>query len=308
MTRRPAWACRASRVLRPVLISTVALGVLLGGIGPAAGDDGADGPESTEDRVAPAETTGPVLSWGDLRLEASLECEPERPAAGQDVVCVLGGGRGFDAVDVTFAVLRLLDEYDEGQLTEVIQEEARRVAIDTNGDATMAFALSSEALPGDVYDVAAFGSSTTACYAAAPLVDDTYDLEDGMFTILAGPGVLTVDDDGEGFAIDGEAFRLDDVEPICHYVVAWFGGEVDGTAPPDDHPGDDEGGTDGSGDDDTDGGEPAADDEPTATEPDETDTGTALPATGVPVGWWIALGALLLAGGMALTVTRRRVG
>ncbi len=306
-----AWIhLRRARPLRLVGVSTAMLGLLLVGLVPAVADDGTDSTDrsgSTEHTEEHATTGTPTLSWGDLRVEASLVCEPERPLAGQELTCQLTEAVGFDAADVTFGVLRLLDEYDEGQRSELVQEEARRVPIDVDGDAPMTFVVSAAALPGDVYDVAVFESSTTACYAAVPLADDHYDLDDGVYTILAGPGTLTVDDDEEGFAIDGEAFRLDDAEPICHYIVAWTGGEVGGTAPPDEPPLDD--GDDPTAPDPDEGtDEPATPAPETTTEADEPAAGTHLPATGIAVGWWALLGGVLLAGGLTLTLTRRRTG
>jgi hypothetical protein len=314
VTRRATWL----RPTRPrlVLMATAVTALLLLGSGTAIGDDGTDGTEPSADTETLPATSAPTLSWSDLRIEASLVCEPERPLPGQELACLLTGGEGFDAVDVTFEVFRLLDEYDEGQLTDAVQEEARRVPIDAEGVATMTFTLSAEALADDVYDVAAFESSTTACYAAIPLVDDQHDLDDGVFTILAGPGTLTVDDDGEGFAIGGEAFRMDDAEPICRYLVAWTGGEVGAATPPDgDRPVDD-GSDDGDdtaapGDDaDADGSDDGSDDgsldDEATTEADEPEAGTSLAATGGPAGGLAAFGALLLGGGLVLSRLGRR--
>jgi LPXTG-motif cell wall-anchored protein len=318
MTTRRAARLRPTRPSRLVIMATAVLTLLLMGLGTATGDDGTVGTDGTEPSGGTEElpaTSPATLSWGDLGTEASLVCEPERPLPGEDLVCLLTGGQGFDAVDVTFDVFRLLDEYDEGQLSEVVQEEAQRVPIDAEGVATVTFVVRAEARTDDVYDVAAFESSTTACYAAVPLVDDQYDLEDGIFTILAGPGALTVDDDGEGFTVDGEAFRMDDAEPICNYLVAWTGGEVGGTPPPDDDPvddGDDHDGTeapegvdDAPADDDATADDDAPADDDATTEADDAET-TPLPATGSRAGGLAAFGALLLGGGLVLSRTGRR--
>jgi hypothetical protein len=284
---------------RPLLVAAAVLGLLLLGLPPASGEE---------------ETDAATIAWSDLGQEGSLTCVPERPVGGGELRCELTDAVGFASADVTFEVIRLLDEYDEGQLSELVQEETGSVTIDPDGDATLAFTVSPDARPDDVYDVALFGESTTACYAAVPYLGDGYDLEDGIFTILAGPGTLTIDDDGEGFAIDGEAFLLDDAEPICHYLVAWTGGEVGGT------PEDDEPGTDDTTEDDVADGEDdpteeaagpgtASDDgteETTTTE--QPVVGTTLPRTGVAAVWWAVLGALLLVGGLALTLTGRRAG
>ena len=285
---------------RPLLVAAAVLALLLLGLPPASGEEGTD---------------AAIISWSDLRQEASLTCVPERPVAGDELVCELTGAVGFDLAEVSFEVSRLLDEYDEGQLSELVQEETGSIPIDADGDGTIAFTVSSEALPDDVYDVALFGETTTACYAAVPYLDDGYDLDDGIFTILAGPGTLTVDADGEGFAIDGEAFLLDDADPICHFLVAWTGGEVDGTTPPAEPPADDEAdGDEADGDDPptpgtepTDGTEELAAPE-TTTEAAEPADDPQLPATGVPGVWWAVLGAVLLVGGLALTLTGRRAG
>jgi LPXTG-motif cell wall-anchored protein len=300
MTTRSASLRRTSRAL---LVGAAGLGLLLAGIGPA--------PAVAEDELP----DDAVLQWSELTRDATVACEPERPLPGETLTCRVSGAAGFEAVTVTFGVLRLLDEYDEGQLSETIQEQELPFPIAPDGTAILTVVVSDAAAPGDVYDLAGIETSTTACYAAVPLVDDDHDAEDGYYLILAGPGALTLIGDGEEFEIDGLAFASVDAEPICEQLLLWAGGEVGGIAPPDDEPSDDQ-----PSDDQPDEGDlPApADDEPDDGATDGSseapadaatpDADATLPRTGGSTAWLAAIAALALGGGLLLIRAGRRAG